>query len=160
MTYLATFEEMLDANPKLKGTAFSALRSWGYTPQEAHQEALIGLWEISKSDAQPENASAWLHVVLRRKEIDKSRRLESRARRDSGIELPAPDTGEKVLAEELASFIGELPEEDAELLLMTYLAGFTRRELAEKFGIPIGTVKSRVSRVCGKLKKRLEIVNG
>jgi DNA-directed RNA polymerase specialized sigma24 family protein len=46
-----------------------------------------------------------------------------------------------------------------ETFVMKKAEGWTNRELANKFGVTIETVKSRVSRVRCRAKRRLEVIS-
>jgi RNA polymerase sigma factor (sigma-70 family) len=64
--------------------------------------------------------------------------------------LAARDTHEELVA--VARLIATLPEDDVEALLLHVWDGLSYSEVAATLGIPIGTVRSRLSR----LRRRLE----
>jgi RNA polymerase sigma factor (sigma-70 family) len=57
--------------------------------------------------------------------------------------------------QELAAALGELRRDEREILLLHAWAELTDAEIAEALGLPLGTVKSRLSRVRDKLRNRL-----
>ncbi len=65
---------------------------------------------------------------------------------------PAEDT------RELAAALAELRRDEREILLLTAWAQLTDVEIAAALDLPIGTVKSRLSRARGKLRNRLDPV--
>lgn len=65
---------------------------------------------------------------------------------------PAPD------ARELAAALAELRRDEREILLLTAWAELTDVEIADALDVPVGTVKSRLSRAREKLRNRLEPV--
>lgn len=52
--------------------------------------------------------------------------------------------------------IDKLTPKDASLCEMHYRGGYLYHELAEHFGIPVGTVKSRLHRIRGELQMELQ----
>jgi RNA polymerase sigma factor (sigma-70 family) len=56
---------------------------------------------------------------------------------------------------ELAAALGELRRDEREILLLHAWAELTDSEVAEALDIPLGTVKSRLSRARDKLRNRL-----
>ena len=63
---------------------------------------------------------------------------------------PAEDT------RELAAALAELRRDEHEILLLTAWAELTDAEIAAALDLPVGTVKSRLSRAREKLRNRLE----
>lgn len=58
----------------------------------------------------------------------------------------------------LVSALGELPERDRQVVVCRHLLELDERETATVLGVPLGTVKSRLSRALRKLEQRLEEV--
>jgi RNA polymerase sigma-70 factor (ECF subfamily) len=56
---------------------------------------------------------------------------------------------------ELATALAELRPEEREVLLLHAWAELTDSEIADAFGLPVGTVKSRLSRAREKLRNQL-----
>jgi RNA polymerase sigma-70 factor (ECF subfamily) len=51
--------------------------------------------------------------------------------------------------------IGELPAEQADVIRMMYFDGLTQTQIAERTGLPLGTVKSRTLLGMRRLRARL-----
>jgi RNA polymerase sigma-70 factor (ECF subfamily) len=51
--------------------------------------------------------------------------------------------------------LGGLPEEQHKVLVLGYFEGLSSSEIAERVGVPIGTVKSRVAAALGRLRSAL-----
>jgi RNA polymerase sigma factor (sigma-70 family) len=103
-------------------------------------------------DATREDARAWLLGIsanlLRRHWRSERRRLHAYAKsagRDDS-ELSGP------LAAELAAALKALPRREREPLLLLAWADLSYEEIADALDIPIGTVRSRISRARGKLR--------
>ena len=64
---------------------------------------------------------------------------------DQGAELGA-----------LQRCLGELDEQPRRAVLLAYLYGFTREEIAADFAVPLGTVKTWIRRSVERLKRCLD----
>jgi RNA polymerase sigma-70 factor (ECF subfamily) len=97
---------------------------------------------------------AWFYVLLR------NRCFKQRARRgtrpESGV-LPDVARDPEVSPEgvDLWRALGRLPSEDAELIVLKHLEGWTYEELARALKIPRGTVMSRLYAARQRLKAGL-----
>ena len=108
----------------------------------------------------------WLLVSTRSRAIDRLRSLQT-ARRYAMAEAasaepplaPAPgwDAFDRDRARRL---LRELPEAQRTLVELSYFEGLTCAEMAERCGVPVGTVKSRLSAAVGKLRRSLAAAVG
>lgn len=107
----------------------------------------------------PAKLSTWILTIASRRAIDAMRRAERRARRrwfaPKPRALAAPDS--TVLGLQLAQLIGELPAEQHAVFVLRAYQEFTDAEIAAALDIPIGTVKSRLSRARARLKTALAL---
>ncbi|MFN2375786.1 MAG: RNA polymerase sigma factor [Candidatus Binatia bacterium] len=124
-----------DADDLLQGVFEQAFRSWTSLSDEAH-------------------CRAWLFRIARNLHIDRGRRSAARP------ELRLVDPGdaiapsgfisaehvERLDAHELEAALLQLPAEQREALLLCDLWGFRYEEIAVITGVPVGTVRSRISR--------------
>lgn len=100
----------------------------------------------------------WLYAVLRNCYLHERRRID---REGAGFlandldELPEQVQASEIDRELLQLAIDELPEEYKLVVVMFYFEDCTYREIAERLGLPIGTVMSRLSRGKGHLRGRL-----
>jgi len=125
--------------------SYYALRSWGYTRDEAEQEGRIALWKLGR-----DINKAFLVKMLTRKEIDKKRRLKNKS--SIHCQFEDYDYPVEMELEDFGRIIKNLPEDRQELLTMTFYFGFSGQEIADYFNISKGTVKSRINRACKKLR--------
>jgi RNA polymerase sigma-70 factor (ECF subfamily) len=132
--------------------------------EDAVQEVFVRLWRTAdRFDPERAKLVTWVMLICRRHLIDRLRRKG--ARPDLGVgEGPAldqePASAEPVRPEEaererIHLRIAELPSLQRTVIERAYLQGFTLREIAEQLGIPLGTVKSALSRGLGRLRDRL-----
>ncbi len=61
-----------------------------------------------------------------------------------------------LFGDEVNKFLAELPPDFRQAMLLCDLEGLAYEEIAEVLGIPIGTVRSRISRARSFLRERLE----
>jgi RNA polymerase sigma factor (sigma-70 family) len=73
------------------------------------------------------------------------------ANEDEAVERADADTR----AQELAAALAELRHDERDVLLLHAWAELTDSEVADALGLPLGTVKSRLSRAREKLRNRL-----
>ena len=55
--------------------------------------------------------------------------------------------------------LGRLPAEQREVLELAYFGGLSQSEIAERTGLPLGTVKTRARLALEKLRDRLSMLN-
>lgn len=93
----------------------------------------------------PHQRRAWLYRTLKNRMIDHFRRdtLES----DSSEPLLAEGTEEPGFAAlENTLLLQRLPQPDQTLFRLRYLEGYTAQELSDMFCLPVGTIRSKLSR--------------
>jgi RNA polymerase sigma factor (sigma-70 family) len=140
------------------GVAFKMLSDRGLA-EEATQQAFLQAWRSSARFDVTRELGPWLATIARRAAIDIHRREARRVHEsidDANPTDPALVTLQ-VSAErvydiwEIRRAIEELPPEEAALVRLQHLAGFSHTEIAEQLGIPVGTVKSRIFRAHRRL---------
>jgi RNA polymerase sigma-70 factor (ECF subfamily) len=131
--------------------------------EEALQECFVAVWRRA-ADYDPARgaALAWLMAILRNCTIDRLRRHGARpeghaAPEDALERLPASDSADQ--AAELRALrhcLDELDEQPRRAVLLAYLYGLTRDELAAQLAVPVGTVKSWIRRSLDRLRRCLD----
>ena len=141
--------------------AFRILRDSALA-EDAVQEAFLAVWRSAdaykRERAKP---STWILTVVHRRAVDLVRREKSR--RGEPLEVaPEPVSGpadeDAVLRDRRAAVhaaLTELPGEQRQALELAYYGGLTQSELAERLGVPLGTVKSRMFAGLGRLRELL-----
>ena len=134
--------------------------------EEVVQECFLHVWErADRYDPKRASVSTWLVLITRSRAIDRLRSRGSKERvdqayheRDPHQEVP-PRGVESVLDRErrqkLRAILSELPAAQREVLDLAFYRGLSHREIAEETGIPLGTVKTRISLAMQKLRKSL-----
>jgi len=114
-------------------------------------------------DATQPSARPWLLGIatnlMRRRWRDEKRQLAAyartrnqAARADAGI-AAAPRVPE--IDGDLAAALGALTGDDRDALLLYVWADLSYQEIGEALGVPVGTVRSRISRARRRLRERL-----
>src|SRR5277367_3784022 len=116
--------------------------------EEAVQETFVSIWRSAKT-YKPERGpgAPWVYGVARNAIVDRSRaRYEPPA---EAPDEPSRETGPDERAEQawtswrVHSALENLPDREREVIALAYWSDLSQREVAEKLGIPIGTVKTR-----------------
>ena len=127
--------------------------------EEATQQAFVQAWRASGSFDPNRDMGSWLATIARRAAIDVYRR---EARRSHGslddanpadpalITLP-PSVEQAYDVWEVRRAIDALDPADAELVRWQHFEGLTQPQIAERLGVPVGTVKSRSFRIHRRL---------
>ncbi len=132
--------------------------------EDAVQEAFLTLWRTASTFV-PERAkaSSWILTLVHRRAVDLVRReerrraepLEDESRAD--IEGSAADVAWlRFERERVQEALRRLPDHEREALELAYYGGFTQSELAERLGLPIGTIKSRMFSGLARLRELLD----
>ena len=136
--------------------------------EDVLQEVFVRVWDRADSyNASLGTPAAWLVRISRNRAID---RLRSRTVR-AGIQAPEVDRPEQAAdpesyaasAEErrvIGDAIAALPPEQRQLIESAFYEGYTQSELAERFDLPLGTVKTRIRTGMQSLRRALAPLAG
>jgi RNA polymerase sigma factor (sigma-70 family) len=130
--------------------------------QDAVQEAFLHAWRQAASfDPARAKPSTWLLTLVHRRSVDLVRREERR--RAEPIEDVPQETGEATDDEAalrerrqiVQHALRRLPTEQREALELAYYGGYTQSQLADRLGVPLGTIKSRMFGGLSRLRELL-----
>lgn len=129
---------------------------------EVLQEVFISIWTRAESyNVSLGTVVGWLVRIARNRAID---RLRARTIRDRALEQyplpPPPETPETGAARSerqraVIQALAVLPDEQRTLIEQAYFHGLTHGELATRFGLPLGTVKTRIRTAMTSLRQHL-----
>jgi RNA polymerase sigma-70 factor (ECF subfamily) len=131
------------------------------------QEAMIAVWSKAGLYA-PEKGSVatWVFTIARNLRIDRLRR--ERAQLYETLEdFDAEDetaSAHDVMARAqedtaVTKALAQIPEEQRQLLILSYVDDVPQSEIAQRMNIPLGTVKSRMRLGYQRLRKLLEQIS-
>jgi RNA polymerase sigma-70 factor (ECF subfamily) len=130
--------------------------------EELLQDTLLAAWTGARGYKGQASVQGWLFGIARRRAHDALRRRALRLVESDELAMTAssePDPEDAALAaaerEALAAAIARLAPIHREILVLTFVHELSYLDLAEALGIPLGTVKSRLSNAKLALRTRL-----
>lgn len=118
--------------------------------QEVTQDVFLAIWRGAREfDAQRGSARAWLLSVAHHKSVDAVRR----SRRTLTVPLSDTITSEadvieaaqaRVDAGHVRRALEALSVEQRTVIVLAYYGGYSQREIAQRLGVPLGTIKTRM----------------
>lgn len=137
------------------------VRSLGPTlAHDATQEVFLAAWR-SRERYRPEagTLTGWLMGIARFKVVDVLR-TERRhpVAADGAPEAGSDESAVDLVAQRMlvADALDALPPRARELVEHAFYGDLTHQQLAERFGLPLGTVKSDIRRGLARLRRHLE----
>lgn len=174
-----TLDALVEATARRDRAAFGALFRF-YAPrvkayllrlnaddslaEELTQEIMLTVWRKAEQfDRTQAGASTWIFRIARNRRIDAARRADKPQldADDPALqppELAQPDDAVHASARdaEVRAAMKGLPDEQLSLLHMAFFDGLSHRDIAERIGMPLGTVKSRLRLAFDKLRRVLD----
>jgi RNA polymerase sigma-70 factor (ECF subfamily) len=172
----AALAEFYDRHSRL---AYSIIMRILRNPSEAEevlQETFVRIWSRADTyDSLRGSPVAWLARIARNRAVDRLRSRRALANvavepavhaGDDAARLVEPvtsDTPERALeghtmAGAVRTALATLTPEQRELIEAAFFEGYTHSELAIRFGVPLGTVKTRIRMGLSALRDQLEHV--
>jgi RNA polymerase sigma-70 factor, ECF subfamily len=139
----------------------------GSNPEQAEdlvQEAMIAVWnKAAMFSTDRGSVSTWIFTIARNLRIDRLRREKSQLYTDLE-DFDAPDLrgdaeeslGRSQEDNHVATALAQIPEEQRQLLILSYVEDVPQSEIATRLNIPLGTVKSRMRLGYRRMRKLLE----
>ncbi|HUF26843.1 MAG TPA: sigma-70 family RNA polymerase sigma factor [Gemmatimonadaceae bacterium] len=138
--------------------------------EEVLQEVFIRVW--TRAEMYDERLGApvsWLARLARNRAIDRLRARRARGAVDglADVHEAEPALAVRISTPEVLAQAAEqsatlrhallaLPEEQRALIEASFFEGYTHSELADRFGLPLGTVKTRIRTGMMTMRERLE----
>ena len=123
--------------------------------REAVDEAMVRALERWRHVRRTSNASGWVYRVALNWAIDQMRRRGRETGRDSSPEFASPWVP-PVPQPELAEALSRLDVKHRAVVVLRVVHDWSEQETAVALGVPVGTVKSRLSRALERLRQELE----
>jgi RNA polymerase sigma-70 factor (ECF subfamily) len=149
--------------PAALALAFRILRTRSEA-EEVVQDAFVEVWRRAKAfDPRRGTASSFVLNVCRSRALDRlrARGTAERTAAASAREEPEPpplpieSAVQRQDRERVQRALAALPAEQRGTIELAYFAGLTQREIADRLGQPLGTVKTRVRLALEKLSTLL-----
>jgi RNA polymerase sigma-70 factor (ECF subfamily) len=144
--------------PRLRRYARALLRDKDRA-DDLVQDTILRALEKNHLYQQGTNLRAWLFTMMHNQYVNYARRSARRREKilveQVPLASPAPQFASLELRD-LESAIARLPEEQRETLLLIGLEGMKYEEVAQVCDVPIGTVRSRLSRAREELRRMTE----
>jgi RNA polymerase sigma-70 factor (ECF subfamily) len=130
--------------------------------EDAVQQTFVKAWQACARIDVDRDPAAWFATIAKRVAIDLQRQEARRsadalpsADHDPAVVTLPPDMASIDAAWQVRRALDALPPDEATILRLQHLDGFTQAEVAEALGIPVGTVKSRSHRAHHRLAQLL-----
>ena len=135
--------------------------------EDAVQEGFLAVWRSAAGfRAERAKASTWILTLVHRRAVDLVRREERRrveplteeAAANEGAAAEATDEAAwlRFERERVQAALSQLPDVQREALELAYYGGYSQSELAERLGVPLGTIKSRMFAGLARLRELLD----
>ena len=133
--------------------------------EDAVQDAFLAVWDgAERIDARRGRVESLLMTMVHRRAIDQLRARARRTARQAPVSMDIVNVVDEraaelfdavsasVSAEQVRAALGALPAEQRAVIELAYFEGLTHREIAERSGLALGTVKSRLRLGMEKLR--------
>lgn len=138
--------------------------------EEVVQDVFAQVWRQAARycDARA-SVAGWLVMLARTRSIDRLRARQARPDEDRGVEpapglpLPSSDPDPETVAvsaenaRQVRAACAALPEAQRSLLELAYYEGLSHAEIAERTGVPLGTVKTRIRTAMETLRQKMDV---
>ena len=136
------------------------------TAEDMTQDVMATVWrKAALFDPAKSSVATWLYRIARNRRIDLLRRdrvdfldpgdgaLDPVDESGAGADTRLDHQGREDL---LHRAMGSLPDEQVVLVRLAFFDGLSHSEIANRTGLPLGTVKSRIRLAFGRLRRALE----
>jgi RNA polymerase sigma-70 factor (ECF subfamily) len=157
--------ELVAALPRLRRYA-RVLTGDAHRAEDLVQDTLTRAWDKRRLWRAGSDLRAWLFTIMHNVYVNQfSLRQRERAHASldaddgpvAGWEIPMRATqSDRIEVDEVFAQIGRLPAEQREVLILAAVEELHYKEIAQRLGVPVGTVMSRLSRA----RERLKRING
>jgi RNA polymerase sigma-70 factor (ECF subfamily) len=135
----------------------------GAAAEEIAQDVMVTVWrKAALFDRAQAGVSTWIFRIARNRRIDVFRRSkkpeldpEEPMILPAGVDAPEARVEAMETEARVREAMRDLPAEQLDLLKLAFYEGLSHREIADRTGAPLGTVKSRIRLAFAKLKGKL-----
>lgn len=146
--------------------AFSVCHDVGRA-QDVVQEAFVSVWRGREGYRPTGSFKGWLLRAVRNRALDCVRNESAQKRppiarrdplpeRDPGARTPLEDVIASGESDALRISLHGLPEAQSAIIELAFFGGLTHEAIAERLGLPTGTVKGRMRLGLAKMRREVE----
>lgn len=119
---------------------------------DSTQQTFVKAWQSADKFDSRRELAPWIYTIARRTAIDIYRKRQRSISSESVDRIDLPPGLETVWEMfEVRSALDRLTDEEREVIRLSHFEELTHSEIAERLGIPVGTVKSRSYRAHQRL---------
>ncbi|MEC9375356.1 MAG: sigma-70 family RNA polymerase sigma factor [Pseudomonadota bacterium] len=129
------------------------------TADEVVQESMLAVWQKAHTyDSNKAAVSTWIFTITRYKYIDRLRREGRHKTESDDLDSMANDfiADDELISQQskdsVHTAISRLPNDQKEVIFLSFIKGLPHSEIAQHLNLPLGTVKSRIRRAFGQLR--------
>lgn len=134
------------------------------TAEELAQETLLTVWrKAALYSDEKGSATTWIFTIARNLRIDRLRKEvvwqplpENNDERPSEDPAPDEELSERERGDRVRAMLAQLPQDQSEVVTLAFIEGLSHSEIAQRLGLPLGTVKSRMRLAYQKVRDGLE----
>jgi RNA polymerase sigma-70 factor (ECF subfamily) len=167
---VGALEALYDRHAQTTYTVIMRIVRDSAVAEEVLQDTFWQVWRKAAEFRGGGVAAAWLFRIARNKSLDQLRRQKSRAQAelpglaeehggwspaitiDFSVEQAVEQAWKR---QSVRRALGDIPAEQRHCLELAYFEGMTQREIAERVGMPVGTIKTRIRLGLEKLERVL-----
>ncbi|MEL6239069.1 MAG: sigma-70 family RNA polymerase sigma factor [Pseudomonadota bacterium] len=131
------------------------------TAEELAQETLLTVWRKAGLYASEKgSATTWIFTIARNLRIDRLRRevpwqeLPEGHNETEADDMPPDEQAAMHQRQRIvAAALKTLPDDQQEVITLSYIEGLSHSEIADALGLPLGTVKSRMRLAYQKVRE-------
>jgi RNA polymerase sigma-70 factor (ECF subfamily) len=124
--------------------------------EDLTQETFLQAWRSLDTFGGRAPLRTWLRRIAHREFLQALRGHRPAASLEAVAEVAEPRAAGLTEAVEIRALLRKLPLEEREIVVLHYLEGYRCEEIAEIVGVPVGTVKYRLSEARARLRRELE----
>jgi RNA polymerase sigma-70 factor (ECF subfamily) len=152
-------EEVYDSYQHAVWSVVRLITRADHLAQEAVQDTFVRAWQAAGQYDPSRDLGPWLLTIARHAALDLLRRelRPTRGGHEAEQDAAVEDPGlERVwTAWQVTRAVDRLNDDEALIIRLTFFEELTQSEIAERVGVPLGTVKSRSSRAHKRLAQLL-----